>query len=134
MGNAEKLVALLRSLQLSAQSAYPNRRMPRMDTLVVMVSVKEQKLEHCALADRFGGIRALAYEETVLLELYSPYLLGGNRCEQTAQTILDALADAFADLSLSAVTKEATYYDADTDCFRCRLCVVTKAYLSAEEG
>lgn len=139
MGNAEHLISLLCALNISAMAAYPNRRMPRMDQAVVMVGVTEQSLQPLALhgefdtaAQTFSG--ALAYEETVQLELYSPYLFGGSHCDQTADTILRALAQAFTALSLSSVTREATYYDADTDCFRCRLRVVTKAYLTATEG
>lgn len=139
MGNEEHLISLICTLNINALPAYPNRRMPRMDQAVVMVGVTEQSLQPLALPGEFDTAAqtfrgALVYEETVQLELYSPYLFGGNHCDRTADTILRALAQSFATLSLSAVTREATYYDADTDCFRCRLCVMTKAYLTATEG
>lgn len=137
MGNAEKIIALLNDRQIPSLPAYLNRRMPQMEETIAVIGVEEQKLQPLAMpADHEAAQTyccALLYEETVRLELYSPYLFGGNHCDRMAETILSALAQAFSTLSLSSVKREATYYDADTDCFRCRLTVVTKAYLTATE-
>lgn len=138
-------MALLQDIQMRldynripCELAYPNRRMPRLLNPTVMIRFSERSLEPFCLDNYMGQkasepIYAAMLKETVICEIYSPYLSGGYECETLTDSVFVGVSDLLFDPTPICITRTPTFYDPDTDCFRATVVVSADSWVKCPQ-
>ncbi len=134
MALLETVQTLLEGNQFPCVIAYPNRRMPRLLQPTVMLCVKERRLSPFCHGNVIGtksgsDIHALAFEESLECEIYSPYLSGGDQCDVLTDSLLICISEVLVQQVLRSVERRPTYYDPDTDCFRSSIVIESESWI-----
>ena len=138
MGITDRLLELLSAAEIHCEKAFPNHRMPLLQAPAVMLSAKEMQISPCAIDNHLGVYadevcRAALCEETVALQVYSPYLWGGRYCDKTTDKVLSVALSAIGDATFKSVHRAQSYYDPDTDCFRNEIIVTVLSWIRLVE-
>ena len=138
MGIKQTLLELLEAAEIHCAKAYPNGKMPVLQTPAVMVSTKEMNITPCAIDNHLGVYadevcRAALCEEVVALHVYSPYLWGGRYCDTTTDKVLSVVLSAMGESTFQSVHRDQSYYDPKTDCFRNEITVTVLSWIRLVE-
>ena len=118
----------------------PQGVFPRLNGTVVAVDVAGTKMTQAGLYDYLGmtdadGKRVSLYgrkiEAKVLLKIVTPRTLGAKECMEQADLVLTALSGGIPGLTMGEISSEACEYEADTDCFFCKVTARVQAYIYA---
>ena len=118
----------------------PQGMFPQLKGTVAAVDVAGTKMTQAGLYDYLGmmdadGKRVSVYgrkmEAEVLLESIAPRTLGAKACMQQTDRILTALSSGIPGLALGEISTEACAYEADADCFSCKVRAKAQAYIYA---
>lgn len=141
----ELIAAMLRLLAQAGRTAvkaFPEGKMPHLETPTTAVGIREVKsvgkngFSYLGMRENADGVRTAWYgkplETELELQIYCPRRLGGRSCMEEAERIAAILADTDGGIQITSFSVGVCSYDAESDCFRCTLTAKTKAYLYAQ--
>lgn len=124
-----EIVSRLKAAGLDAAEAYEDERFRERSGSVVAVGAKQAELAHAGLMNYLGERYDAESGRTVevygrklkmaaSLDVYAPRRKGARGCEQTAETVSEALLDGLADgLTLDELSWEKTEWDEEYGMF-----------------
>ncbi len=116
---------LLTNAGLHCMTEFPLECLPRLQSPMVTVGVKETETRPAAIANYLGtnsGQEAcigFLTSTTIVLDAYSPYKSGGNECYGTIMAAVRVLLAGVTGQTLRKVRMNNVHFDADSDCYRC---------------
>ncbi len=133
-----ELLTLLQAANIDCNYAAPSIRMPPLQIQTTRLQVAETFLKTAVFGNFLGAlegvnVNAVLFGETIDIEVYSPYLYSGVKCELFANRVVQVVARGFQTLPIQSIRCTACYYDPDTDCFRCKISVQLQTWLAREE-
>ncbi|MBE6927505.1 MAG: hypothetical protein E7467_03295 [Ruminococcaceae bacterium] len=125
------VIAQLDVEQIPFLYAFPNERMPPLKEHTLRIRMSKCEVtavcqEHLIAPDH----PVLLQRETVDIDIYSPYLFGGEKCELYTKQIFLRLLPVFESGCIDSMERESCRYDPDTDCFRSRIVLKGSTLLS----
>ena len=130
-----QLISLLNGAGLHCVKAFPQKRLPRLQSPMISVGLSEFKRVPAAI-DSFVGTDLLekscfGWRETfsTRLNLYFPYAQGGEDSPAYIDRVLTVLAGGLSNLSVERMSVSPLTYDPDADCFRCTVTAVLSAVI-----
>lgn len=114
---------LLTAENIRCCMAYALWKLPRLQNATVIIRCKEETVKPLVLGDAFGTYRGKdcrggAFYMEVVLEVYAPYRVGGQECQNTQKAVALAIKSDWQTLCLRQTEVEPVYYDPDADCYR----------------
>jgi len=128
----QNVLDTLEAKQIPAAIAFPKRKMPRLTESTIMLWPTERRIFSFCHGNLLGlsgtqEVYSLACTEAVVCDIYSPYLSGGYQCDILASTVFNCLCELSG--VNASITRTQTYYDPDTDCFRCKILVESDGWV-----
>jgi len=125
---------ILTNAGLHCLSEFPHSVLPRLQSPMISVGLKTQRLLPTAFGGFFGYFAGrtctgFLQESVIRLDVFSPYLSGGSPCRNAMNDALVAILGGVANHSLCEVSVGEIYYDPDVDCFRCTALLTFQAHL-----
>ena len=135
---ADLILELLQNDGINCGKAFPNGRMPILEEPEVRVSTKGAQISPYAIDNYFAmgkdsdRYAALCEEET-LLQIYSPYLWGGNFCDKTTERVLTVVLSGAVGYTFKMIRRGDSHYDPKTDCFCNEIIITTLSWVLLTE-
>lgn len=133
----EKLLRALEAAGIRAQAALPAKLIPRLREPLTAVGLTRARAVEQGLGRYLGeqdsllsGRRAIygrTVEATVFFRIASPVALGGRRCFQEANRLMDTLLAGIDGVDVGQFTQEQCRYDPVTDQFVCTISAEIRA-------
>ena len=139
MGDLEEFIDLISGSGIYCTREMPRSKVPLMISPMVYAGVLETSVEpgfagNFLYEDGLGNPwYGLSAETTLFFDIYSPYLKGGQVCQNTRDTVAELLLDSFRNHTVRNLTCGQCSYDPKSDCYRCRITLKLKECLM-EDG
>lgn len=138
MSFLDEIMALLQAASIHCDYAAPSVPLPPLKIQTTRLQVAQTLLKSTVFGNFLGvlngvNVNAVLFYETVDIDVYSPYLFSGVKCELFANRVVQVVARGFQTLPIRSINCTACYYDPDTDCFRCKISVELQTWLTREE-
>ena len=125
----DTILAALEQAGIRAQAALPFRVFPRLKAPMTAVRVEKARAAEAGMGRYLGeaddpetGRRAVygrRLEAEISFRVASPAGLGGQRCFQEANALMDVLLGGMEGIAVGELSQAACTYDRDTDLFVC---------------
>ena len=118
----------------------PEGVFPELDGTVVAVGLEKAEAKNAGFYSYLGetetdgktvSLYGKRLEADISMETVSPETAGAKACMEAASTLLTKLSGGIAGLTLTEVSAEACRYEADADCYCCKVTAKALAYVYA---
>lgn len=138
----EAVIALLRAEGIYAVRAFPQGAMPALCEPCTAVGLLRAKgagravYTYLGMEEGADGTRTPLYgrrlETEIFLQVFCPRQLGAKHCMEETERVTAALALPSAIVGLGELEVGSCCYQAESDCYVCRLTVGAEAYVYAQ--
>lgn len=134
------MLSWLEGAGFAAARQMPEGMFPELEGTVVAVGMEKAEAKEAGLFSYLGvteaeGRQVSLYgrrlEAEISLEVMCPQRLGAKQCMQTADALLTKLAGGVEAVALRKLTMGGCRYEADADCFCCKVSAQAEAYVYA---
>ena len=136
----EAVLAWLKGAGFRAVRRLPEGNFPEITGAVVAVGLQKAEATDAGLYAYLGvmetdgktvSLYGRRLEAEVTMEVVSPEGLGAKGCMEVSNALLTKLSGGIPGLTVTKTVMEGCRFEADTDCFCCKVTVTALAYLYA---